>query len=220
MERFQITLKGLPPGMLQNKMGINELLALRDKTGKKSKVAARPSLEEEAAAHIHYNGDGHPCVPKDMLMATLINAGVFIRLDQKRQLSTKESSLLPGLLILEGDSYPLLLPGDGEESTWGLSPWRYEVRQGRNPNGGEAVCIVRPLFEKWAISFTGLLDTRELPEDTFLRLFGLAGSRIGIGDFRPQRKGTFGMFAITNWKKLGDASDVWVPKAIAAGKAA
>jgi len=214
MERFRITLKGLPPGMLQNKMGINELLALRDKTTKKSKAAARPSLEDEAASHVHYNADMQPCAPKDMLMATLINAGVFIRLDQKRQLSTKESSLLPGLLILEGESYPLLLPGDGEEAGWGLSPWRYEVRQGRNPNGGEAVCIVRPLFEKWAVSFTALLDTKELPEDTFLRLFSLAGSRIGLGDFRPQRKGTFGMFAVIRWQKLGEDSLIWAPKVL------
>lgn len=211
MERFHITLKGLPPGMLQNKMGIDELLKLRDKTGKKSKVAAKPSLEDEAASHIHTNGDGRPCVPKDMLMATLINAGVFIRLDQKRQLSTKDSSVLPGLLLLEGESYPLLFPGESEESGWGLSPWRYEVRQGRNPNGGEAVCIVRPLFEKWAVSFTALLDTQELPEDTFLRLFGLAGTRIGIGDFRPNRKGTFGQFAVTRWQKTG-VVEIWAPQ--------
>lgn len=212
MERFHICLQGLPPGMLQNKMGLNELLGLRDKTSKKAKAAARPSLQDEAAGHIHYNGDGQPCVPKEMLMASLINAGVYIRLDQKRQLSTKDSSMLPGLLMLEGDSYPLLLPGEGEESTWGLSPWRYEVRQGRNPNGGEAVCIVRPLFGKWAISFTVLLETEDLPEDTFLRLFGLAGSRIGIGDFRPQRKGTFGQFAVTRWERQEQVDLIWTPK--------
>lgn len=204
MNRFQITLKSLPPGMLQNKMDLNTLLALRDPTLKASTVAARPSLDDEAKAHIHFNGDGHPCVPAYMLMSTLINAGVFIRLDKKRQLSTKDSTMLPGLLVLEGDSFPMLLPGKGDESKWGFSPWRYEVRQGRNPNGSEAVCIVRPLFEKWAISFTALLDTKALPEDTFLRLFGLAGSRIGIGDFRPQRKGVFGMFAVTRWKNLGE----------------
>jgi|SRR5215831_19250281 len=201
MKRFRITLKGLPPGMLQNRMGIDELLALRDKTGKKSKSAARPSLEDEAASHVHLNGDGHACAPNTMLMSCLMNAGVFIRLDQKRQLSTKESSLLPGLLLLEGESFPLLLPGDGDEAKWGYSPWRYEVRQGRNPNGGEAVCIVRPLFEKWAISFTAMLDIDQLAEDTFLRLFTLGGTRIGIGDFRPQRKGTFGMFAVTRWER-------------------
>jgi len=217
MKRFRITLKGLPPGMLQNRMGINELLALRDKTGKKSKSAARPSLEDEAASHVHYDGDGRACMPATMLLASLMNAGVFIRLDQKRQLSTKESSLLPGLLFLEAESFPLLLPGDSDEANWGYSPWRYEVRQGRNPNGGEAVCIVRPLFEKWAISFTAMLDIDELAEDTFLRLFTLAGTRIGTGDFRPQRKGSFGMFAVTRWERSeGDTLLVPPVKRIAA----
>lgn len=206
MQRFRMTLMGRLPGMLQNRMGMDELLGLRNKTGKKSKSAARPSLEDEAARHVHLDGDGHPCVPKTMLMATLINAGVFIRLDQKRQLSTKDSSLLPGLMYLEGESYPLLMPGTGAESTWGFSPWRYEVRQGRNPNGGEAVCIVRPLFEKWAITFTALLDTEELSEDTFRRLFDLGGSRIGMGDFRPQRKGVFGMFVVSRWEAIEEES--------------
>lgn len=205
MKRFHITLKGVRPGLLQNRMPMEELLKLLDKTGKKSKSAARPSLEDQAAVHVHRDGDGRACIPQNMLMATLINAGVFIRLDQKRQLSTKESSLLPGLLVLEGESWPLLLPGEGKEATWGYSPWRYEVRQGRNPNGGEAVCIVRPLFEHWAITFTALLDTQELAEDTFLRLFTLAGTRIGMGDNRPNRKGTCGMFAVTRWEKVSDS---------------
>lgn len=207
MKRFSITLKGMPPGHFQNKMGMDALLGLRDKTTKKPKTQARPSLEDEARSHIHFNGDGQPCIPSYMLMATLISAGVYIRLDQKRQLSTKDSTMLPGLLLLEGESFPLLMPGDGTEAGWGFSPWRYEVRQGRNPNGGEAVCIVRPLFEKWAIHFTALLDTETLPEDTFLRLFALAGTRVGIGDFRPQRKGTFGMFNIIRFEGREEIPD-------------
>jgi len=215
MKRFRITLKSLSP-MLQNRMGIDELLGLRDKTKKKSKTATRLSLEDEAAAHVHRDGDGRPCVPKPMLMGALMNAGVFIRLDQKRQLSTKESSLLPGLMFIEGESFPLLKPGDGEEATWGYSPWRFDVRQGRNPNGGEAVCIVRPLFETWAISFTALLDTDELAEDTFLRLFTLAGTRIGMGDNRPNRKGSCGMFAPTRWQSVGDEPVITVPRLLPA----
>ena len=140
-------------------------------------------------------------------MGTLINAGVFIRLDQKRQLSTRDTSLLPGLLTLEGDNYPLLLPGADDEATWGFAPWRYSVDQGRNPNGGEAVCLVRPMFELWAVHFTALLDTDELPEDTFLRLFELAGRRVGFCDFRPQRKGTFGMWSVVRWERRAEANE-------------
>lgn len=204
MKRVRITLRGAPPGMLQNQMTTEALLGLRDKTGKKSKTAPPMTLEEEAASKIHLDNEGRPCVTKEMLMACLMSAGVLIRLDQKRQLSTKESSLLPGLLFIDGETFPLLLPDSGDEAVWGLAPWRYDVRQGRNPNGGEAVCLVRPLFERWAITFTALLDTEELAEDTFIRLFRLAGTRMGLGDNRPNRKGTCGMFNTTRWEVIED----------------
>ena len=212
MDRFQVTLKSTSP-LLLNRMGDDELLGLRDKTRKKSKVAAKPSLFDEAKSKLHLNGDGNPCVPQPMLMGSLINAGVFIRLDQKRQLSTAKSTLLPGLLVLEAPSFPLLMPDSKkEESKWGLAPWHYDVRKGKNPNGGEAVCLVRPLFEIWAITFSVLLDTEELPEDTYRKLFELAGRRIGIGDYRPMCKGTCGMSAITRWQCLTERAQ----KAVAA----
>jgi hypothetical protein len=201
MDRFQVTLKSLS-GLLQNRMSDDALLDLRDKTKKKSKTAAKPTLEQEAESKIHFNADGHACIPREMLMACLINTGVFIRLDAKRQLTNAKSSVLPGLLVLEAESFPLLMPGSGEEASWGYAPWRYEIRKGKNPNGGEAVCIVRPLFEIWAITFTVLIDTDELPEDTYLRLFNLAGKRIGLGDYRPQCKGTCGQFVVTRWKNV------------------
>jgi len=207
MDRFQVTLKSMGSGILQNRMTDDALLDLRDKTRKKSKSAAKLSLEEEAELKIHFDQNDHPCIPREMLMACLINAGIFIRLDAKRQLSTAKSTILPGLLLLEGDYFPLLLPGTGDESTWGFAPWHYDIRKGKNPNGGEAVCIVRPLFELWAISFNVLLDTKELPEDTYLRLFDHAGKRIGLGDYRPQCKGTFGQFTVTRWQCLTSGKD-------------
>ena len=205
MTRFSVGLKSLSP-LLQNRMSEEALLNLRDKTKKKSKVAAKPSLEDEAASKIHVDAEGRPCIPRKVLMAALIEGGRFIRLDQKRQLSTKDSSLLPGLLVLEAESWPLLDPqsDSGDISKWGLASWRYDLQQGRNPNGGEAVCCVRPMFEHWAFFLHCLLDLDELPEDTYLRLFGLTGNRIGLCDFRPACKGTFGQFCVVQWKRITD----------------
>lgn len=171
---------------------------------KKSRTAPKPSLFDEAKNRLHLDADGKPCVTSEMLMKALINAGVFIRLDGKRQLSKSDSSYLPGLLMLEDETYRLLAPGkEGQESKWGLAEWKYDVKKGKNPNGGEAVCIVRPLFEKWAIVVTFTVDIAELPPDQYRRLFDLAGSRMGLGDFRPQCKGRFGTFRVQCWKSLG-----------------
>jgi hypothetical protein len=40
---------------------------------------------------------------------------------------------------------------------------------------------------------------------------------MGLGDFRPQRKGRFGMFAITRWEKSAERVDLMpAPKMITA----
>lgn len=201
LKRISVTIKGVQP-LFENKMTDEELIALWTKE-KPPQMAPRESMEDFAKKKIHYDPDGHPCVTHDMLLACLVEAGVFIRLDKKRQLSTRDSTLLPGLLDLEGESWPILKPGkDGEEAEWGLAPWRFEMRKGVNPNGSEAVCIVRPLFPDWSIVPTVQIDTGELGEDTYRRLFDLAGKRIGLGDFRPARKGRFGMFVVQCWRDV------------------
>lgn len=202
LKRISVTLKGVSGGLIQNRMTDEELMRLWTKD-KAPQMAPRTSMEEFAKEKIHYNPEGHPCVTHEMLLAALINAGVFIRMDKKRQLSTRDSTLLPGLLELEGESWPLLKPGkDGEEAKWGFAPWRFEMRKGTNPNGGEAVCIVRPIFPEWAIVVTVQIDIGELAEDTYRKLFDLAGKRIGLGDFRPARKGRFGMFIVECWRDI------------------
>lgn len=201
VKRIGVTLKGVQP-LFENRMTDEELIALWTKE-KKPQMAPRESMEEFARKKIHFDQEGRPVVTHDMLLACLIEAGVFIRLDKKRQLSTKDSTMLPGLLELEGETFPLLQPGQADkEASWGYAPWRYEMRKGTNPNGGEAVCIVRPIFPEWAIVVTAQIDTGELAEDTYRKLFDLAGKRIGLGDFRPSRKGRFGMFIVECWRDL------------------
>jgi hypothetical protein len=197
MIRTSIVLRGTRP-LLTNRMTPEELQRLHDKT-KAPKSAGRPSPEDVAASKV-YTANGQPCLPVENLMSCLIEAGKFIRLDGKRQLSTSDSTILPGLLTIEDEILPLLKYDDAKDpTTWGIATWQYDMRQGRNPNGGEAVCIIRPRFDRWAVRMTVQMDTDSLAEDQFRQLFDHAGRRIGIGDFRPERKGIFGQFVVNLW---------------------
>jgi hypothetical protein len=135
--------------------------------------------------------DGTPYLPGVNVMSCLIAAGVFMKLDGKRQISTKDSSVLGGMLAIEQTTLPIVTPG-----------WEVDIRQGRNPNGGEAVCIIRPRFDKWSTEMSVLLDLDQLPEVRFRELFDIAGTRVGLCDFRPSKKGTFGRWTVTNWTKV------------------
>lgn len=191
--RVHCSLTGLTP-LLMNAMSEEQLLAIRDKV-KKPRMASKPSLRDEAASKVHLLSDGRPHMPIKALYSCLINAGQFIRLDGKRQITTAKATVLPGMLTLEDVTLPLHIPG-----TENAPVWEVDIQQGRNPNGGEAVCIVRPRFDQWEIRCTLEIDQQQMTVSMAQELVSIAGRRIGLLDARPQRRGTFGRFTITSWK--------------------
>lgn len=184
--KVQAKLVGVTP-LLMNAMSEAELLAIRDKT-KKPKNAAKPKPRDEANKKVHRLADGQSCIPLTALMSCLIGAGQFIRLDGKRQVSTSKSTVLPGLMRILSTELPIT-----------PDTWEVDIQQGRNPNGGEAVCVIRPRFDTWAIDVAIEIDQHEIAAPTIRQLFDIAGSRLGLLDFRPQRKGIFGQFRVEHW---------------------
>jgi hypothetical protein len=178
---------------LMNAMTMAVLLGLREKK-KPSKNAARPLPREEADAKVHRMPNGEPHIPVHMLMACLVGAGQFVRLDGKRQVSTAKSSVLPGMLTIQSSYLPLIT------AKGAVAAWEVDVAQGRNPNGGEAVCIVRPRFDDWGFDLRLAVDQEQMPISMARELIDIAGNRKGLGDFRPGCKGTFGRFSIARWE--------------------
>lgn len=187
--RVQVKLVGVTP-LLMNAMSEAKLLVIREKT-KKPKNASKAKPRDEANGLVHRLADGRPCIPVTALMSCLIGAGQFIRLDGKRQVSTAKSTVLPGLMRIFSTELPIT-PGT----------WEVDIQQGRNPNGGEAVCIIRPRFDIWAFDVDIEVDQREIAIATIRQLFDIAGARLGLLDFRPQRKGIFGQFRVEHWKEI------------------
>lgn len=194
---IQVMCRGTSP-LLMNRMSESTLEGLRTKA-KKPKAAniGKTSTPREDAAPKVYQHEGKPVLPGENLMACLIASGVFVRLDQKRQISTGKATLLPGLMSMLDFVLPLVDPDT-------LKPcvWEPDVRKGTNPNGNEAVCIVRPRFDRWAFKCRIEIDDAEIGENTIRQLWDLAGRRIGLGDFRPSRKGIFGQFCVEEWTRL------------------
>ena len=58
----------------------------------------------------------------------------------------------------------------------------------------------RPRFDEWSCSFSIEYDTELLNEADLRAVVNDAGSRVGLLDFRPEKKGPFGRFMVTEWK--------------------
>jgi hypothetical protein len=69
------------------------------------------------------------------------------------------------------------------------------------PATGGRIMAHRPRIDEWQLSFTLEVDENMFDEQTARILVDDAGSKVGLGDFRPARKGPFGRFKVVNWKK-------------------
>jgi hypothetical protein len=195
---INIKCRGITP-LLTNRMNDEVLEGLRTKTKKPkaANIGSTRTRREEASEKI-YLCKNKACLPGENLMACLISAGAFIRLDGKRMMSNAKSTLLPGFLTLLTPSLMLVDPDDEMKE----AVWDPDVRKGTNPNGNEAVAVCRPRWDRWAFAAQIEIDTAEIGENAIRDLWDKAGRRIGLGDFRPQRKGIFGRFVVETWERV------------------
>lgn len=59
----------------------------------------------------------------------------------------------------------------------------------------------RPKFEKWEVDIFIRWDDTLLKESEVRRIVDDTGSRVGLLDFRPEKKGPFGRFVVNSWEK-------------------
>ncbi len=60
----------------------------------------------------------------------------------------------------------------------------------------------RPRFDNWGARFELLVNDDLLEVETAHQLLTEAGVGIGIGDFRPEKRGPFGTFRVTLWEEV------------------
>lgn len=60
----------------------------------------------------------------------------------------------------------------------------------------------RARLEKWTLKFSLEISTDILDSENVNEMLNDAGRRSGIGDFRPQKFGSFGRYQVVEWKEL------------------
>jgi len=70
-----------------------------------------------------------------------------------------------------------------------------------NPNTKGRNLLHRPILKEWKLSFEVEFDETEIAPSILHELFEIAGRVAGLGDWRPQKKGPYGKFQVTEWKE-------------------
>lgn len=70
-----------------------------------------------------------------------------------------------------------------------------------NPMTKGRMMTERPKFNEWEATFELILNDEAVPFEVINEVLEHGGKYVGLGDWRPEKKGMFGKFIITSFKK-------------------
>jgi hypothetical protein len=148
----------------------------------------RGTPREQATPKTYSDKDGNLYIPGPNIFACLIAAGSFHKVG-KSKVTTQKSSLIPAGISIEEIICPL-----------GTKDFEVDSRSVVIPATGGRIMCHRPRLDNWGVQFTLSIDEAMFAPDFVRLLVDDAGSKVGLGDFRPARKGPFGRFFVTSWE--------------------
>lgn len=146
-----------------------------------------PNPEEEAKAGLYWMPDKSSIgFPSMNILGSLIAASAQYKINKKAI-----SGFVAGSVSIE-------------EEMVSFGTTQYEIDTRRAVVQRQGILRSRPLLRNFKLNFTIAVDDDApsalpglLPE-----ILGEAGRRIGIGDFRPAKKGPFGKFIVTKFEPI------------------
>ncbi len=179
--KINIEITGITP-LLMNRFNIDE---------QQSKIKEKNLTPREAAKKVCYVDEQDKLYyPLTNIYSCIIEAGKFHK-DGKVKITTARSSLIPAGVMVEGETVYFKTP----------ETWEVDSRAVVVPSTGGRIVCHRPRLDKWSLEFNLILDTKMFSSKLIRTIIDDAGSKVGLGDFRPARKGIFGRFVVTNWKE-------------------
>jgi hypothetical protein len=172
---FTVTVKGLTP-LLCHRFSDTVMEGIAVKQGKKAKNArGARNPEEEYLDSMYMTSDGKAGFPAQGFKKACIQACSFIEDFTKVQAR--------GAFFILGD----VLPIEGEP--------RMHTSVVRL-NGKSADLRYRAEFPEWKVQMTIRYNAGVISEEAIMNLLQNAGFAVGVGDWRPEKNGTFGTFTV------------------------
>ncbi len=141
--------------------------------------------EEQAELAAYRDAGKKLYVPALALQRALVGSATYSKGKGRASLQKSAAaclSIMPMYLVLDAQTYEV------------------DAQRVVIPATKGAVIRYRPRFDSWQIEFTLGYDENLLTENQCRTIVDDAGSRVGILDYRPEKKGPFGRFMVTKWE--------------------
>lgn len=191
---FKVEIKGRTPIIMHNGDGLYQRTdaaiekdAITSKRGRNRTEADESRLRElECLISLWLNEDNQPTIPSSAIRACIETAAR----KQKQGPQVRE-----GLIVLETSfTYDMDKYGATLDKLVRTTQYTIGVKQGQG-----RVPRTRAMFDvPWGCNFTVDADDELVDRPQLESWFDIAGRRIGLGNWRPEKSGTYGRFELVS----------------------
>jgi len=180
VQKIRITIEGTSP-LIQHQWSEKAKTMMREKgQGKKTRERSARDPEAEARDATYFTADGKPGLPLLSLKSAIIMAA-------HKDIGIEKTLVRKGLFIKAPDA-SLILP---------MKCSKPKVREDCVRVGmGAADLRYRPQFDQWSVDINIEYDADLLQQGDIVNLIDRAGFGVGVGEWRPEKGGEFGRFAV------------------------
>ncbi len=188
MKRIAVEIRGVTPLLIHR---FAEQAEQAKPTRKMMVQNVEPRVEAEKNAYIAKDGTFY--FNAFSIAAAMGNAGSNHKMRGSRK---SLRFVVPCAVLVPADAITIL-NGDGPAKNFEVDsrPVTIPATKGR-------VMRHRPRFDNWGAKFELQVNDELLDVETAHQLLNEAGQSIGIGDFRPEKRGPFGTFRVTLFKEI------------------
>ena len=180
-EIIKVTIQGTTP-LLFNRF---RDVAIEGKSKKRTGAMAESQIEDK----LYQDDNGKTQLPATYIRNSIVEASKQFKIPNHGKATY--SKLVAATVQIE--PFYIELQGDKNYEVFRISAV--------NPMTKGRMMTERPKYNKWSASFEIILNDAGVPVSVINEILEQAGKYVGIGDWRPEKKGMFGKFMITSFKQ-------------------
>lgn len=177
LEKKEITVKIRGDSLLMEKMDMAVVKKYDKKKAHKLTKEDTRLESEKTEDKIHYTEDGNVGFPADGFARGMTEVAHKLGLFKK--------DVRSAVRVL-GNIIPISYKKKVTNESWGKSSGRT----------GAPLLIIRPEFQDWSCTLRIRYDASSISAEQIINLLNLAGFHCGLGSWRPQRSGSYGMYEV------------------------
>lgn len=182
MQTYKVTINGTTPLLMNRPSSLIGDIS-------KEKTQADISPREQAKLKLYINDKEKLYQPETHMKGALVEAG------KNQKVVGKGKATYSKIIGYAVEINPLEIQHKKQE-------WNVFSVLAVNPNTRGRNLLHRPMLKEWEIDFEVEFDEEQISAIVLKEVFDRAGKIVGLGDWRPAKKGRFGKFQVTSWKKV------------------